>query len=146
MRTYIKQCGWQETDTKAMFCKQSQLLYNFICDNDSFVTNITSVQSVNYTYREGEVKSYLDHVILSQSLRERVLQCNIIVECADNVGDHLSIHCSLTLPVAGPVPTALLAMPLLLTAKFPKVNWKESSCRERYLHHITRALQSRCLI
>jgi len=121
------------------FSKRSALLYNFVCDNDSYVANFDFDQTVNFTYRKGEVKSYIDHIILSQCLRENVSLCSIIEECADNVSDHLPIMCSLRIPLPH-VPSLQNATPAN-AQKFTRVNWKDPSCRELYLQHLTIALQ-----
>ncbi len=59
------------------FTKQSLLLYNFLLENEMFCVNSEFKQNVNYTYFNADMRSYIDHVFLSQFCSDIVVSCLI---------------------------------------------------------------------
>ena len=48
------------------------------------VTNFMFQQNVNYTYKQGDKKSYIDHVIIPTYLCDSVVECKILDNVEDN--------------------------------------------------------------
>ena len=60
-------------------------------ENELCVANFCTKQEINYTYRKNEVKTYIDHVFIPTYLLNAVTKCQIVLECADNISDHLPL-------------------------------------------------------
>ena len=72
------------------FSKQSAVLYEFLSSNDLYVANFDFKQKVNYTYFKENVKSYIDHCILSNQLRDKISKCSIL-SSMDSTSDHFPV-------------------------------------------------------
>ena len=80
------------------FTSHSLLLYDFICDNDLYVSNFQFSQMCNYTYEKGGHRSYIDHVIMSQYMANCVSDCKIVFDDLQT-SDHLPIRTNVELEV-----------------------------------------------
>ena len=121
--------------------KRSRLLYNFIADNDCYVTNFDFPQSTNYTWRRGPQKSYIDHIIASTDLREQVACSKILADCADNASDHLAVTCVLQLQLSKNREPGS-SEPVLALPQNPKPQWDDPAMCTRYKQSLTNRLLS----
>ena len=60
------------------FNEYSALLYDFICDNDMYISNFSFKQRSNHTYFKGHTKSYIDHVIVPNRISSYIKECIIL--------------------------------------------------------------------
>ena len=73
------------------FNQQSKMLYDFLCSNDLVPMDLSTMQTVKYTYfcvKRG-VYTWIDHVLASKF---DSCDCTVIEHEADNVSDHLPIR------------------------------------------------------
>ena len=123
------------------FSQRSLLLYDFLEENELCVANFCTKQEINYTYRKNEAKSYIDHVFIPTYLLNAVTKCQIVLECADNISDHLplSTWINVTLKTTHnsedhdcwvPAPT------------FPIGKWSNPTFRDLYTKEIKEVLDS----
>jgi endonuclease/exonuclease/phosphatase family metal-dependent hydrolase len=73
----------------------SNMLNNFLVDNDLYITNFQFEQDVNYSYHKGRHVSYIDHVLVSKYFSNHITGCKIRSEDACNVSDHFALSLSL---------------------------------------------------
>ena len=125
------------------FNMNSMLLYDFMTANDLCVANFVFTQSVNYTYKKGTHRSYIDHVLVPVHLIERLSDCKII--CHDDIiaSDHFPLKTSYNMPVA-PQPMNNKHESDLIQ-NFPKMNWENESVRNTYQQKLSQALSQRQL-
>ena len=75
------------------------MLFDFICDNELYVTNFGFKQPVNYTYSKGDHKTYIDHVLMPRHLNSSVVKCEILHDCPGNTSDHFPMKSTITLEI-----------------------------------------------
>ena len=100
----------------------ASLLVDFITDQNFVVCDLSYQESVNFTYErdDGLVRSWIDHIMCSQSLSSLVTDIYSL-KCGTNLSDHLPlsfllhIHCTsvpISLPSATPKPS-------------PRIDWSK---------------------
>ena len=79
----------------------------FACTMNKCNLEILDISSAGrgpcYTWHseDGKLQSYIDHVMVSQSMRPLVKYCEVIEDCITNVSDHLPLILGLKLPCKG---------------------------------------------
>ena len=125
------------------FSNRSAVLYDFIAENNMLVANYCFPQSSNHTWRNGVLKSYIDHILLPEWLIDNVTSCEIVPDCDENNSDHLPIRCCLQFerPPRNDAPGN--ANPC---EKRPKMNWDDPQVRDAYSAALAKQLSSLHLV
>ena len=117
------------------FNVRSRILHDFLTDNELYVTNFSFSQKVNYTFRNYNSKSYIDHVMAPVSMADKVIKCNILCDENNvNVSDHLPIcvHVCLTIRCSKPDHNARSCS--------PRINWQDHNVQKSYCESLEQAL------
>jgi len=80
------------------FDYRSLILYDFTVQQQMVVSNFMFPQGYDYTYVKGSNTSYIDHILVSESICERIKQC-VILNDGLNCSDHLPISMLIDLPM-----------------------------------------------
>ena len=111
--------------------------------NELSVINFAFSQSVNYTFHRRDAKSYIDHILVSESLMTNVLDCKILTECPDNLSDHLPISCTLQLQIQNsPMSLPSPEVNSIQLRHFPRPKWNDKVTQEIYSQCLARQLCS----
>ena len=54
------------------------MLYDFVSNNMLTVVNFKFEQNINYTYSKGTTRSYIDHVLCTSDLVNKITDCVIM--------------------------------------------------------------------
>ena len=81
------------------FNHNSFQLYDFMTENELCVANFAFPQEVNYTYRKGTHKTYIDHVLVPKFLLQNIVSCKIAGYDDIPSSDHLPIVTTMELPM-----------------------------------------------
>ena len=80
------------------FNKNSQMLLDWIDDNQLEISNFNFSQSLNYTYVKGTHKTYIDHILASEQANQWITDCTIISNDPECTSDHFPIEVKLKIP------------------------------------------------
>ena len=75
------------------------LKYQITCYDLSYATGPT------YTYEKAGIRTYIDHVFVSDGLLEYVSDCEVLEDVIENVSDHVPINISLNLSIPATKPS-----------------------------------------
>ena len=67
--------------------------YKITCYDTEYATG------PSYTYEKAGIRTYLDHVFVSDGLLEYIDKCEVLEETIENVSDHLPISVSLNMNI-----------------------------------------------
>jgi exonuclease III len=81
------------------FNTHSYILYDFLRNNIMAVSDFSFDQKVNYTYSNGNSRSYIDHVFVSHYLMDSMKQCNIMSDLECNTSDNFPMFINVELVV-----------------------------------------------
>jgi exonuclease III len=128
LNTSLPQCltiqnNWNK---RKPFNKFSQLLYDFIEDNNLYVANFHYEQEVNFTYSKGGNKSYIDHVLVSRYIHDNVTGCKILSNDSSNTSDHLALSVSLDQELIYKTQADVPTTGEKAISKYPKPNWDDA--------------------
>uniref|UniRef100_A0A7M5VBJ8 Reverse transcriptase domain-containing protein n=1 Tax=Clytia hemisphaerica TaxID=252671 RepID=A0A7M5VBJ8_9CNID len=78
----------------------SSHLSKFIFDNNLLPVDITNGVGPTYTYHHLSLpnSSYIDHILVPQSLSSTVLHTSVLLPDATNTGDHLPVDATINIP------------------------------------------------
>ena len=80
------------------FNRNSQMLLDWIDDNQLEISNFNFSQSVNYTYVKGTHKTYIDHILASEQANQWITDCTIISNDPECTSDHFPVKVKLKIP------------------------------------------------
>jgi exonuclease III len=120
------------------FNRRSRLLYDFLSDNELYVANFSFAQDVNYTFKNTTSRSYIDHIMIMESLAEKVLNCKIQSD-DDNVSDHLPLCCHIKLSIKRNMSNHNT------TIDKANVNWSDHNVQKAYSDKLRSVLRSKPL-
>ena len=123
--TVLPQCNTLTSQwfKKREFNRYSVLLYDFISLNDLYVANFISHQTVNHTYFKAGQRSYLDHILVTKSMHDDILSCNILSKEPDNVSDHYALSIRLKLSLQNVEKRLSEGVDNMIS--FPKTRWND---------------------
>ena len=81
------------------YTHHSQILYDFIINNDLNVANYLFDQPINHTFENGDSSSYIDHVLVSQHATASIRKCEICSNDVDWHSDHLPLRTNFEISV-----------------------------------------------
>ena len=116
--------------TKKPYNKWSVLMYEFMEANDFCVADFQFEQLVNYTYKQGNKRSYIDHILIPEYQVNMINSCDILYDSQDNMSDHLAISINMDLPVVTKICPIGTEIPV---PKFPYTNWSNPAFKRSYL-------------
>jgi len=121
------------------FNRRSALLYDFLSDNGLVVANFVYKQHINYTFKNHNSATYIDHIVVSEALLDSINTCKI--QCDDdNVSDHLPLYCNVMISCK----TSHNAHSSV--ANKPRVNWSDHNVQTLYCEHLKGSLDTKPLV
>ena len=121
------------------FNSNSMQLYDFLCNNEMVVANFSFQQEINYTYRKGQHRTYIDHMLMTNQAMRNVTQCKIIYSDECWTSDHFPLETVYSLHV----PSDETEAPYCdQHTEYPKINWSNSTTRSDYNKRLAQAFQS----
>ena len=121
------------------FNNNSLQIYDFLCNNDMCVANYAFNQTVNYTYRKGPNRTYIDHVFIPKYAINDVSSCQIILHDDIVTSDHLPIETVYNLDLTYSKGAKDYCSEQV--RYFPRLDWDRTDTRQDYLQHLTHNLQ-----
>ena len=124
------------------FNQHSNILYDFLCNNDLIIANFSFDQDVNYTYEMGNSRSYIDHVFVSSYSCQNVTKSQIVSNDTEWASDHLPLRTQYRLCVNNfnNCPSINLQEDTEQAVRFPRVNWEKEGVRNEYQQHINQEI------
>ena len=124
--------------TKKPYGKHSAILFDFLCQNHLCVANFMFKQDFTYTFKRGEVCSYIDHMFINEYASDMILKCKILSDYPDNVSDHMALCASLSISVQNDTRTN---DKFSKCGTFPKANWHDVTYQKKYKSEISLQLE-----
>lgn len=111
------------------FTPHSAIVTDFASANDLTAADFLTPQSPGYTYfcHARGAYSWIDHVMVSSALHERIVSCKILQEDVLTTGDHLPLRTVIKLPLNSAKSGVLCGK-----SKIPRPCWKNNDNNKRY--------------
>ena len=116
------------------FNHNSMLLHDFLSENGFIVANYEYDQPVSYTYWNGNRRTYIDHVLISNYASGHVRSCQIMSDITDNNSDHhpLQTVIDINIPMADTSKSTMYKS----APKYPRINWSDQRVRSLYQKYV----------
>ena len=120
------------------FNHNSLQLYDFMNDNELCVANFAFSQPVNYTYKKGKHRTYIDHVLVPKHFLQNIDKCTIMGSGDIPSSDHLPIVTVITLPT---IQTSLGGTDNGVSVKtIPRLDWDSQDTRRLFQQNMSSSL------
>ena len=116
------------------FNKHSVLLHDLFSEHSMLSANFKVKQSLSYTYFNYSSRSYIDHILVSESIYDNVLSCAILPHGDDNLSDHLPVKVTLNV-VCDNIKTKSDTCNSDVYS-FPKFDWSNTVNQTKYLNSL----------
>ena len=118
----------------------SMLLYDLVCDYEMTSANFQYKQSVDYTYFKGSIRTYIDHVFISDQMQDNTVGCVILPYDVENTSDHLPMKTTITLQTEQ--PRNINEVDHSKKCITSKIDWNINDNRLKYTNHVGRLSMS----
>ena len=108
-------------------------------DNDLKVAEFCFPQEISFTYERGGYRTHIDHIAISQSLKQVMIDCKIVPPSFENLSPHMPIIASFDISIHENIKRAINTE--VLTPRPDRLRW---DCKE--LNEVYRSLLSRYLL